>query len=110
MATMKRAPLTVVLAATLAVAATSAAGAGPPRTATVTLKDISFHRSAVQLARGGRVTWVWKDGPSPHNVTFAMRHSPTQKTGTYTLKFPRKGTFRYHCTLHPGMDGRVTVR
>jgi plastocyanin len=27
----------------------------------------------------------------------------------YTLKFPQTGTFRYLCTVHPGMAGRVKV-
>lgn len=105
----RAAPL--VLAATLAAVACVPAGAAapPPRSASVTLKDISFKKATVRIARGGRVTWTWKDGPAPHNVTFARRHSATKKTGTYTMRFPRAGTFRYHCTLHPGMDGRVVV-
>jgi plastocyanin len=85
------------------------ASAGAPKTATVTLKDISFKRATVKIARGGTVMWVWKDGPSPHNVTFAHRHSGTKKTGTYKMTFAKAGTYKYHCTLHPGMDGKVVV-
>ncbi|WP_272474453.1 cupredoxin domain-containing protein [Baekduia alba] len=90
-----------------AVALPSALAAGQT---TVTLKDISFKKSTVTIAKGASVTWIWKDGPSPHNVTFARRHSATKKTGTYTLAFARAGTFTYHCTIHPGMDGKVVVR
>jgi plastocyanin len=79
-------------------------------TTTVTLKDIAFHPPTVRVVRGASVTWVWEDVVSPHNVTFARRHSTTKKTGTYTLRFTRSGTYRYHCTIHPGMDGRVIVR
>jgi plastocyanin len=79
-------------------------------TTTVTLKNIDFKKSTVKIAKGGSVTWVWKDGDTPHNVTFATKHSPTKKTGTYTLRFARAGTFTYHCTIHPGMDGKVVVR
>jgi len=93
----------------------TALAAGPPAhaaaaTTVVTLKDISFKKSSVHLARGGSVTWVWKDGDTPHNVTFAHRHSRTQKSGTYTLRFAKAGTFRYHCTIHLGMDGKIIVR
>jgi plastocyanin len=53
---------------------------------------------------------VWKDKPSPHNVTFARQHSGTKQTGTYTMTFRKAGTFNYECTLHPGMVGKVVVR
>jgi plastocyanin len=106
--------LTALVAIAACGGAASVATARPvahaTRTTTVTLKDISFKKSTVRIAKGASVTWVWKDGPSPHNVTFATRHSKTQKTGTYTLTFAKAGTFTYHCTLHPGMDGKVVVR
>lgn len=93
---------------------TPALAAPPPRahatsTTTVTLKDISFKKSTVKIAKGGSVKWVWKDGDTPHNVTFATKHSKTQKTGSYTLRFARAGTYKYHCTIHPGMNGKVVV-
>jgi plastocyanin len=91
-----------------------ALAATPPRaraaaTTTVTLKDISFRKSTVKIAKGASVKWVWKDGDTPHNVTFAAKHSKTQKSGSYSLRFARAGTFKYHCTIHPGMDGKVVV-
>jgi plastocyanin len=83
--------------------------AASPKTAKVTLKDISFKKATVKIARGGTVTWTWHDGDTPHNVTFAHRHSVTKKTGTYRMTFPKTGTFTYHCTIHPGMNGKVVV-
>ena len=91
-----------------------AQAAAPPRahaasTTTVTLKDISFKRSTVRIARGASVKWLWKDGDTPHNVTFKTKHSKTQKKGSYSLRFSRVGTFTYQCTIHPGMNGKVVV-
>jgi plastocyanin len=106
--------LGTVVAGGCAAALPAALAAGPSGHATattvVTLKDISFTKSTVQLTRGASVRWVWKDGDTPHNVTFAHRHSRTQKSGTYTLRFAEAGTYRYHCTIHLGMDGRIVVR
>jgi plastocyanin len=97
-----------------AVALPGALAAGPAAhaatTTTVTLKDISFTKSTVSIRRGASVTWVWKDGSTPHNVTFADRHSKTQHTGRYTLKFAKAGTYKYHCTIHFGMNGKIIVR
>jgi plastocyanin len=30
-------------------------------------------------------------------------------TGTYTVRFTRPGAYRYVCTIHPNMKGRVIV-
>jgi plastocyanin len=105
----------VLVAAGSAATLSPALAAAPPRahaasTTTVTLKDISFKKSIVRIAKGASVKWVWKDGDTPHNVTFATKHSKTQKSGTYTLKFARAGTFKYQCTIHPGMNGKVVVK
>jgi plastocyanin len=104
-----------LVACASAASLTPALAAAPPRataasTTTVTLKDISFKKATVKIAKGGSVKWVFKDGDTPHNVTFATKHSKTQKSGSYTLRFAQTGSFRYHCTIHPGMDGKVVVR
>lgn len=107
-------PRHVLATATVALCCACGAGgiaaAATGKTTTVTLKDISFKKSVVHIARGSSVKWVWKDGDTPHNVTFAHHHSTTKKSGTYLLHFANAGTFRYHCTIHPGMDGKVIVR
>jgi plastocyanin len=106
----------VAAGATLPALASAASDSAPaPRaaaaaTTVVTLKDISFRRSVVRIARGDSVRWRWADGDIPHNVTFAKRHSTSRKSGTYVLRFTAAGTFRYRCTLHPGMEGKVVVR
>jgi plastocyanin len=88
---------------------TSSADAATARP-TVVLKDISFTPATLRVRKGASVRWSWKDGTTPHNVTFRSRHSATKARGTYVLRFATKGTFKYHCTIHPGMDGKVIVR
>jgi plastocyanin len=55
------------------------------------------------------VKWSWR-GHAPHNVTFHTVHSPTKRSGSFSLKFNRKGAFSYKCTIHPGMTGKITVK
>jgi plastocyanin len=106
----KRSIAALAVLATAAAAGTAVAAPAGGRTTTVTLRNIAFNRATVRIHKGDSVTWVWKDPTVPHNVTFAHRHSTTKQKGTYTLRFTTAGTFRYHCTIHPGMDGRVIVR
>jgi plastocyanin len=93
--------------ATAGLAPAVASSASP--TTTVTLRNISFIRSTVHIRKGGSVKWVWKDPTVPHNVTFAHQHSTTKQSGKYRLTFHHAGTYRYHCTIHPGMVGKVVV-
>jgi plastocyanin len=108
-----------ILLAALAVASAMAmipAGAfGGARAAsghTVTLKEIAFHPASLSIRRGDSVTWLWRDGGTEHNVTSAGFHSRTQGRGSYTVKFTRRGTFSYRCTIHValGMRGKIVVR
>lgn len=82
--------------------------------ATVTIKGIDFHPRSVTIRRGGSVTWRFADPEVSHNVTShgkpRFRSSPTKLTGRYTVTFRRAGTYRYVCTIHPNMHGRVLVR
>jgi plastocyanin len=86
-------------------------GAGAARSHTVILHEFRFHPAALTINRGDSVKWVWRD-QTEHNVTFHSFHSRTQEKGTYTVRFNRKGTFNYHCTIHvqEGMRGKIVVR
>lgn len=88
----------------------NASSAHAAAAATVTLRNIKFGPKAVTISRGSSVTWVWKDGSVPHNVTGKGFKSTTKKSGKFVHRFAGKGTFRYSCTIHPGMTGTITVR
>lgn len=94
-----------------AVAAAPAAGA---RTTTVVIKNIDFSRHTVRINRGDSVRWRFADAGVSHNVTSRgrprFRSSRSMQTGTFAVRFTRAGTYRYVCTIHPGMRGRVIVR
>ena len=77
----------------------------------ITVRNNSFDPSATTVAVGTTVNWSWAQGATDHNVTFADgQKSATQSTGSYSRTFSSAGTFSYNCTVHPGMNGSVTVR
>jgi plastocyanin len=105
------AAIAVTAALAVAIPAFALAGATASGTHTVTLRNTRFHPATLSIHRGERVKWVWKDEVE-HNVTFSARtRSPTQETGTYTVRFTRAGTFNYRCTIHAseGMKGKIIV-
>ena len=72
-------------------------------------RDHPFQPQAIQVKPGTTVTWSFEDGAVAHDVKGDGFSSPTQKRGTFTHRFDRPGTFRFHCTLHANMTGRVVV-
>ena len=86
-------------------------GTPPSATASVSVQDDQYVRSAVSVLVGGTVTWTWQGG-NQHNVTFSggAPASATQITGTFNRTFATAGTFTYNCTVHgQAMSGTVTV-
>jgi plastocyanin len=84
----------------------------PPATVSVAATSGSqFLPANAVVARNGTVTWTFA---IDHNVTFDTANSPanigTTGTGSVSRTFPNAGTFAYHCTIHGGMTGTVTVQ
>jgi len=103
------------LAAAVAVASIGAAVAvGPAQagsTKTVSVKNNAFSPTSVSIHKGDKVTWKWTQGGVPHNVTPASgsgSKTSSKKGFTFSKTFSKKGTFKYHCTIHSNM--KVTVK
>ncbi len=107
---MRLLALCAVSAATVGgqVAASQASGK------TVTLRNIAFAPKSLTISRGSTVTFAWRDDGTAHKVvskgTKRFRSIAVRETGSQSRKFTAAGTYRYVCTLHPGMSGRITVR
>jgi plastocyanin len=74
------------------------------------LSSYSFAPKTLTVKRGNTVRWLWHSDAA-HNVTFRSlhRHSKTRSSGSYSLRFPKRGTFRYLCTIH-GFTGKIVVK
>jgi len=77
----------------------------------ITVKNNLCDPSATTVPVGSTVTWTWAQGSVIHNVMFDDgQKSADQSSGTYTRTFNMGGAYPYHCTIHPGMAGTVTVQ
>ena len=81
---------------------------------TVVLKNIAFSPKSLAIAKGTTVTFAFRDASTDHNVvSTGSRRFKTigvRSAGSPKRTFSRAGTYRYECTLHPGMTGRISVR
>jgi plastocyanin len=108
---LRAAAASVLVAGAAAGAVSAHAAAGR----TVVIKGIAYTPATSRIGAGQSVTWRWRDGSIPHDVTARgskrFRSSSTRKRGSHTVTFRRRGTYRYYCTVHPGsMTGTVIVR
>ena len=71
----------------------------------------AFSPASVRIVPGDSVTWRWSSGGVQHTVTSdnGAFDSGLRVDGSFERIFPDKGTFRYHCAVHPGMTGAVAV-
>src|SRR5690349_857048 len=65
------------------------------------------------VAVGTTVTWTNTSDQVPHNVTSSTSSWKFTKdlgpSASVSYTFKKKGTFKYKCTIHPGMTGTIVV-
>jgi plastocyanin len=90
--------------------ASAAPSATASRSVTVNIKDFKYKPGTIDINPGDRVVWVNLD---------KVKHTAT-KGGSFTtgkikpgkavaVRFSARGTYRYHCTLHEDMFGKIVV-
>lgn len=87
-------------------------GLGTPASSVAATADLKFSPASITVKVGDVIQWT-NTSSVPHNVTFdgddALTSATLQQGDTWQVKFSVAGTYSYHCTFHPGMDGKVTV-
>jgi plastocyanin len=111
---MKRIVAALVLAiALIASQAAPAAAPGPAKASgakTVNIDHFKFHPRTLEVAKGTKVVFS-----NSADVAHTATDPGTFDTGhikpgrSVTVRFAQKGTFSYHCTIHPFMHGKIVV-
>lgn len=88
----------------------SAAKATASGAAGVKIVDFAFRPGALSVAKGAKVVFANR-GAQVHTATEAGAFDTGRiKPGhAVALRFTHKGTFRYHCKIHPFMHGKIVV-
>jgi plastocyanin len=89
--------------------ASPTATASKAKAAGVRIQGFSFHAATTRVKRGTRITFTNKDGVA-HTATGRGFNTGTISPGhSKAITFSKKGTFMYHCSIHPDMHGKVIV-
>ena len=76
----------------------------------VSIVNFAFKPGTVKIKRGGRVTFT-NTANTAHTATRAgvFDTKRIQPGESETVKFEKRGTFAYHCKIHPFMKGKIVV-
>jgi plastocyanin len=80
----------------------------------VVIDNFSFGPNALTVTAGTTVTWTNKDD-EPHTVV-SDADKPLFKSGaldtddSFSFTFDKPGTYKYFCSIHPRMQGTITVQ
>ncbi|HEX6538608.1 MAG TPA: plastocyanin/azurin family copper-binding protein [Candidatus Dormibacteraeota bacterium] len=78
----------------------------------VSATDALQFSPATTTAKVGQVVQWTNVGSVLHNITFdtgCLTDGSFQPGATWEIKFTQAGTYNYKCTIHPGMDAKLTV-
>ena len=111
---MRRVTLPSLLVATLAVSLPGRADVTPVPSHSVEVSGLAYHPADLEVAPGDTIIWINRD-IVPHTATSDI--SPRAiDTGTLAAGDSSRyvashaGVYRYTCTFHPTMQGRLVVR
>jgi plastocyanin len=100
----------------LMLAGIHSAGASSGRTATastvakVDINHFAFHPPTLAIAKGGSVTFSNSSKVSHTATRGGAFDTGVIKPGkSVSVRFKQRGTFAYHCEIHPEMHGKIVV-
>jgi plastocyanin len=100
----------------LALAVVRDAGATGPTaqasaTKTVDINHFAFHPPTLTVKKGARVAFHNSSGTTHTATRAGSFDTKLIKPGkTVVVRFTHKGTFAYHCKIHPFMKGKIVVQ
>ncbi len=107
----------VAPSAAASVAPSAAASVAPSAAASaatgdaVSIANFSFQPATITVPVGATVTWTNNDSAG-HTVTAndgSFKSDRLESGATFSQTFAKAGSFAYHCSIHPGMTGTVSV-
>ena len=77
-----------------------------------TMTTTAYAPNPIAVSVGGTVTWTNNDSITHTSVADAgaWNSGTIAPGGTFKMTFAAAGSFPYHCSIHPGMVGTVTVQ
>ena len=85
-------------------------GAAASKVAKVGIANFAYRPATLAVAKGDQVTFS-NSSKVTHTATRngAFDTGPIKPGKSASVRFKQKGTFPYHCSIHPSMRGKIVV-
>ena len=82
-----------------------------PQAHRVEVREFGFSPAKLRIEPGERIVFLNRD-PVPHDATQSgvFATGPLRRGDARAVRFMRRGVYRYLCTFHTYMHGKVVVR
>lgn len=88
--------------------------AAPAKAGAVTISNFAFSPAELTVPAGTTVTWTNQDDTNHSIMDTSAMHTPVSKNlakgDTFSITYPKAGSYSYICGIHNYMMGTVTVR
>ena len=76
------------------------------------LTTTAFNPNPLTISKGTTVTWMNNDTTThtSNSDNSTWNSGNITPGGSFNFTFSSTGSFRYHCAIHPGMVGTITVQ
>jgi plastocyanin len=106
------APATTTPSTTPSSTTSTGTSTGAAGSVTIKMQNTSFNPAQTTVKVGQKVEWENED-PFDHNVVATagetFKSDNFGQGGKFEFTVNKPGTIKYVCTIHPGMDGTLTV-
>lgn len=75
----------------------------------VTIKNFAFNPGTLTVKAGTKVTWTNQDAATHHIKSDTFSSNDLNQGDKFEFTFNDKGSFDYHCAIHPSMIGKIVV-
>lgn len=79
------------------------------KTVEVSIEDFAFKPKSVRISVGDTVKWTNLDSASHTVAATDFTSEVLNKNGVFSYTFSKAGIYNYRCSIHPSMNGIVTV-
>ena len=80
------------------------------RATSVDIEDFAYHPPTLRIAKGSTVSFVNSSNTAHTATRKGSFNTGRIKPGkSVAIEFAQKGTFAYHCSIHPFMHGKIVV-
>jgi plastocyanin len=76
----------------------------------VRIENLAFQPPTLKVQRGSRITFANSDDTTHTASSGSFDTKRIAPGGSAAVRFNKKGTFAYHCKIHPFMKGKIVVQ